>query len=181
MPRDWEVSAHVEDRAELRRFRRELTKRRVEMGWDPKDLAQALAGLNFKPETGSLAWTVLDVQQWCKALGGSLSITYPELKVEADETDEMLSDMAGIWDQDTMHRFAVQHILGQARIQAGLDLFEFAKRIDVKSSSAVRSMEMGDRNPIIFSLMRSARALGSSTKLALIEAPLEKGPQGRKK
>lgn len=171
MPKDWEAAAHPDDRTEFRAFRLDMIKRRVNLGLEEKDLQKSLNDSRARVETGSLAWKIKDAQAWCRALNGRLVVSFEGLTL-SDPTDlnSFLTMFSSVYDEDTLHRYEVQQLLGMVRVEQGIEASAFAKLIGVKTGSAARAVEDGATNPILFALARHARALGGFIRLECVDA-----------
>jgi hypothetical protein len=176
---DWGLILGPDGRKECLRFQLQMVTVRVSQGLEPKDLRAKLAGLNFNPEGGSLVWAMADVQEWCKALGGRLQVSFPGVpEPDQEELDQITELLRLMYDQDTFDRWYAVRYLGLARVSAGLDSKTFAQKIGL-SVGGVTSWEGSTDSPMIPTLVRHARGLGGGMRLDFLPNELVQGPKGR--
>ena len=167
---DWNLVLRTEGRAEMLRFQLEMIKERAGKGWTHQDLRKALMGQGrpINPESGSLAWRMSDVQLWCRLLDGSLAIQFPRVpKPDKSELDQLMGNLAALFDKETFERWSAVRYLAAARIKAGVSVSEMALRTGIGKTS-VAGWENNTDNPMIPGLYRHARALGGTIRLDFV-------------
>lgn len=179
---DWDLVMGKEGREELLRFQLQMIGVRVKMGWGNREVRKALKdlGLHFNPEGHSMTWAMVDVQEWCKLLGGRLEVSYPGVPVpDPDEVDQFSAVLRVLYSDDEFQRWFAVRYLAAARVKAGVSAKDFAAKIGA-TIGAVTAWESSTDSPLIPALMRHARGLGGIVRLDFVPVEQVKGPAGRK-